>query len=397
MDLELSASELAFQREFRAWLDRNLPAELSESRLRRLPRRQAWEERQAFERRMGAEGWLGVAWPVEYGGRGATIVEQVIYQQELVERNAPLIPGSVGVQLVGPMLIQVGTEAQKQRYLRAILRGEETWYQGFSEPNAGSDLAGLQTRAVLDGDHWVLTGQKVWGASAEYATWGAVLARTDPDAPKHRGISFMIVPMRAPGITVSYIKEMSGHADLNEVFFDGVRVPRDNVLGGVNQGWRVANGLLGYERGVMTLGFADRLIRRWHDLREHARQTRRNGRLLIETPPVREGLARTWLSLQLMRLANLRWVTHYARGAQPREETSYMKLYWSEAEQGLADLALELGGGAALALEDEPGALDDGRWGAEWMRSRAVTILGGTQDIQRNIIAERILGLPRGA
>ena len=395
MNLDLSPSEIAFRENFCAWLRGNLPADLKRERVEALPTAECWEKRRAFERRMGADGWLGVAWPERYGGQGATLLEQVIYQEELVRAGAPALTGSVGLELVGPILMEVGTEEQRHRFLTPILRGEEVWYQGFSEPNAGSDLAGLQTRAVLDGGEWVVTGQKVWGGFAEYADWGAVLVRTDPDAPKHRGISFLLVPMKAPGITVSYIKEMTGGEHLNEVFFDGVRVPRENVLGPLNGGWRVANRLLGYERGVMTMAFATRYELFWEKLRDFARSNRRRGRLLAERPDMRAALARSYVHVQMMRLANLRWLTHYLRGAPPAEETSYMKLYWSEAHQALGDLALELGGGTALGLPGEPAAPDGGAFAGEWAFSRATTILGGTQDIQRNIIAERILGLPR--
>ena len=395
MNLDLSPSEIAFREKFRAWLRENLTDDLKWERVADLSHSGAWEARRAFERRMGADGWLGVAWPREYGGQGATLLEQVIYQEELVRSGAPSLTSSVGLELVGPILMEVGSEEQRHRFLTPILRGEEVWYQGFSEPNAGSDLAGLQTRAVLDGDEWVLHGQKVWGGFAEYADWGAVLARTDPNAPKHRGISFMIVPMKAPGISVSYIKEMTGGEHLNEVFFDGVRIPRENVLGPLNDGWRVANRLLGYERGVMTLPFATRYERFWEKLRDFARSNRRRGQRLSERPHVRAALARTYVDVRMMRLANLRWLTHYLRGTPPAEETSYMKVYWAQAHQGLGDLALELGGGAALGLPGEPDALAGGAFSNEWAFSRSTTILGGTQDIQRNIIAERILGLPR--
>ena len=395
MNLEMSPSEIAFRDRFRAWLRENLTDDLKWERVADLSHSGAWEGRRAFERRMGADGWLGVAWPREYGGQGATLLEQVIYQEELVRSGSPALTSSVGLELVGPILMEVGTEEQRHRFLTPILRGEEVWYQGFSEPNAGSDLAGLQTRAVLEGDEWVINGQKVWGGFAEHADWGAVLARTDPNAPKHRGISFMIVPMKAPGITVSYIKEMTGGEHLNEVFFDGVRIPRENVLGPLNEGWRVANRLLGYERGVMTIPFAARYERFWETLRDFAGSHRRRGALLLERPHIRTALARTYVDVQMMRLANLRWLTHYLRGTLPAEETSYMKVYWAQAHQGLGDLALELGGGAALGLPGELETLAKGAFSNEWAYSRSTTILGGTQDIQRNIIAERILGLPR--
>jgi alkylation response protein AidB-like acyl-CoA dehydrogenase len=395
VDIDLSAAEIEFRREFRAWLERNLPEGWEPSYGRSLSHAESWEQRRAFERRMGSDGWLGVAWPEEYGGRGATLMEQVIYQEELTRSGAPGLAGHVGLQMVGPILMEVGTDEQRERFLPPILRGEEVWYQGFSEPNAGSDLASLQTRAVLDGDEWRVTGQKVWGGFAEFADWGAVLVRTDPDVPKHKGISFMVIDMKAPGIEIGHIREMHGGANMNEVFFDQVRVPKDNVISAVNDGWNAATRLLTWERGVITLSILVNYEILWERLREYARATKRGGRLLSEVPHLREALAQTYMNIRMMKLANLRWLAHYLRGARPGLETSYMKLYWNKAHQSLTDLALELGGADGLELPDS-GHAPDGAFPVEWMQSRATTILGGTEDIQRNIIAERIFGLPRG-
>jgi alkylation response protein AidB-like acyl-CoA dehydrogenase len=396
VNIDLTPEELEFQQEFRAWLERNIPPNWDPQQVRGMSYGESFDLRREFERRMGRDGWLGVAWPVEYGGRGATLMEQVIYQQEMARAQAPGLAGHVGLQLVGPILMDVGTPEQRGRFLPPILRGEEIWYQGFSEPNAGSDLAGLQTRAVLDGDHWVLTGQKVWGGHAEHADWGAILVRTDPDVPKHKGISFLVVDMKSPGITVSYIRDMSGAANMNQVFFDQVRVPRENVIGTVNDGWTAATRLLGWERGVSTLEFVVRYENFWRRLREFACSTKRGGRRLSEIPHLREALARSYTHVRMMKTANLRWLAHYLRGKRPAEETSYMKLYWAAAHQALGDLALELGAADALEMPDSSAALYSGAFPVEWIQSRATTLLGGTQDIQRNIIAERILGLPRG-
>ncbi len=396
MDIDLSPGELEFRREFRAWLEQNIPRDWKPGELRGMGHSDSLELRRDFERSMGRDGWLGVAWPVEYGGRGATLMEQVIYQEELARAQAPGLAGHVGLQMVGPILMEVGTPAQRERFLPPILRGEEIWYQGFSEPNAGSDLAGLQTRAFLDGDEWVVTGQKVWGGLAEFADWGAVLVRTDPEVPKHKGISFMVIDMKSPGIKVGYIREMSGAANMNEVFFDQVRVPRDSVIGAVNDGWNAATRLLTWERGVITLSILVHYEMFWERLRDYANATKRGGRRLSEIPHLREGLARTYTNVRMMKTANLRWLAHYLRGKRPAEETSYMKLYWSQAHQSLGDLALELGGVDALEMPGSDVAIHGGEFAVEWMQSRATTLLGGTQDIQRNIIAERIFGLPRG-
>ena len=396
MDLSLSDSEARFEREFSDWVRANLRDEWTARRTRLLPADESWAARREWERLLGSGGWLGVSWPVEYGGRGATLMELAIYYEVLAKADAPSLPNSAGQQYIGPTILEVGTAEQQSRYLAPIIQGDEVWYQGFSEPNAGSDLAGLQTRATLDGDEWVLNGQKIWGNSAQYADWGAVLVRTDPEAPKHRGISYLIVDMRSPGITVREIKQINGEAEFNEVFFDDVRVPRDNVLGNVNEGWQVAMRTLAWERGLFTLSVVVRLERQWQQIRGYAQVTRRAGKLLIEVPHIRERLASTYADVQLMRLANLRYLTWYLRGNLPAEETSYMKFYWSETAQNIADLAADIAGPELAAMTESPAWLDDGEWTSDWLASRVITVPGGTVDIQRNIIAERAFGLPRG-
>lgn len=388
MDLNLSPSEEAFRREFVAWLRANLSDEWRERALRGQPTAQLLEARRVWERTLGAGGWLGVSWPKEYSGRGATAMEHVIYLEELFGAGAPNSLNTLGLNLVGPTIIEVGTDEQKRRFLPPMLRGEAVWCQGFSEPNAGSDLAGLQTRADRDGDDWVVNGQKIWSSGAQYSDWCALLARTDQQAPKHKGLSFLLVDMRSPGITVRPIKQISGDAEFNEIFFDNVRVPDDQILGEVNGGWFVANRMLAYERGVITMEMLAGYQRLWEDLRDYARASRRGGMLLIDVPSVRDRLARSYVDIQLMRFVNLRYISRYMRGLPPGAETSYMKLYWVKTEQGLSDLSLSLAGPAGLAM------------GGEWLRlyfmSRAASIYGGTEDIQRNIIAERVFGLPRG-
>ncbi len=395
MDIDLSPQEIEFRREFRAWLARNIPEGWQPSQTQAISHSESWGLRRDFERRLGRDGWLGVAWPERYGGRGASLMEQVIYQEELARSGSPALAGHVGLQMVGPILMEVGTPEQRARYLPPILRGEEVWYQGFSEPNAGSDLASLQTRAVLDGDEWVITGQKIWGGFAEQADWGAVLVRTDPDVPKHKGISFMVIDMKSPGIEIGYIREINGGSNMNEVFFDAVRVPKHNVISEVNDGWNAATRLLSWERGVITLSILVNYEIFWERLREYARTTKRAGRRLADVPHLREGLAQTYIDIRMMKLANLRWLAHYLRGARPGFETSYMKLYWNKAHQSVTDLALELGGVDALEMPGSPAA-PAGAFPVEWMAARATSIQGGTEDIQRNIIAERIFGLPRG-
>jgi alkylation response protein AidB-like acyl-CoA dehydrogenase len=396
MDLTLSPSEEAFRREFAAWLRANLSSEWQQAALRSLPDGQKLERRRAWERKLGEGGWLGVSWPKEYGGRGATAMEHVVYLEELFHSRTPDPLNTLGLNLVGPTLIDIGTDEQKHRFLGPMLRGEAVWCQGFSEPNAGSDLAGLQTRADRDGDEWVVNGQKIWSSGAQYSDWCALLARTDQDAPKHKGISFLLVDMKSAGISVRPIKQISGDAEFNEIYFDNVRVPADNVLGEVNGGWLVANRLLAYERGVITMEMIAGYQRLWDELRAYARSTKRDGRALVDDPRLRERLAASYVDIQLMRLANLRLLTRYMRGDAPGAETSYMKLMWVTTEQRLNDLAFALAGPDGLAMPGAPRAIAGGDWLRQYFMSRASSIYGGTQDIQRNIIAERVLGLPRG-
>ena len=395
MDLNLSPSEEAFRQEFSSWLRENVPDELKASRLRGLPEEQVLDIRRAWHKKLGEAGWLGVAWPQEYGGRGASAMEHVVYLQEMREADAPDPMDMLGLDMVGPTIIDAGSDEQKHRFLPLIIRGEVVWCQAFSEPNAGSDLAGLQTRAERDGDDWLINGQKIWSSQAQHANWCTLLARTDPDAPKHRGISFFLVDMTTPGITVRPIKQISGDSDFNEIFFDNVRVPTECVLGEVNGGWLVANRFLAYERGVYTMVMLMGYQRQWEELRDYARKTSRNGKPMIQDPRIRERLAQTYTDIQLMRLANLRYITRYLRGSPPGEETSYMKLYWAPTEQGLSDLALLLAGPEGLAMAGSPRVIADGDWLTKYFLSRAASIYGGTQDIQRNIVAERIWGLPR--
>jgi len=394
MNLNLSPPEEAFQREIVAWLQANLPDDWKQTAVRALLDERQIELRKAWERKLGEAGWLGVSWPTEYGGRGATAMEHVIYLEALFSSGAPDPLNTLGLNLVGPTLIEIGTDEQKHAHLGPMLRGEAVWCQGFSEPNAGSDLAGLQTRADRDGDEWVVNGQKIWSSGAQYSDWCALLARTDQDAPKHKGISFLLVDMKSPGIDVRPIRQISGDAEFNEIYFDNVRVPHNNVLGEVNGGWLVANRMLAYERGVITMEMIAGYQRQWEELREFAKKTERSGEQLVNDPRVRERLAQSYVDIQLFRLANLRLLTRYMRGDSPGAETSFMKLLWVDTEQRLNDLAMSLAGPEGLVSGTN--ALAGGEWLRLYLFSRAASIYGGSQDIQRNIIAERVHGLPRG-
>jgi alkylation response protein AidB-like acyl-CoA dehydrogenase len=396
LDLNLSPAEEAFRQEVRSWIRENLPPEWKRPRFEIFPPDdEAAVIFRKWQEKLGAGGWLGLSWPTECGGRGASMVEQAIFKAEAAEAGAPPPLDTLGQNMVGPALIELGSAEQKQRFLRPILRGEMVWCQGFSEPNAGSDLASLNTKAVLDGDHWVVNGQKVWSSYGPWADWCAVLTRTNPDVPKHKGISMLTVDMKTPGVTMRRIAQINGKSEFAEIFFDNVRVPRDNVIGEVDNGWAVAMRLLTYERGLYTLTELPRYLSAWKEARDYARTHQRNGRPLIEDPIVAEKLAQAYFDIHIMRLTNLRYISRYMRGAAPGEESSLMKLHWAVADQHVYDLAMALAAPASLAMRNSPRLLFDGSWNADYFYSRTITIYGGTQDIHCNLIAERIYGLPR--
>jgi alkylation response protein AidB-like acyl-CoA dehydrogenase len=336
-----------------------------------------------------------VHWPVAYGGRGASLLEQVIFQEEMARARAPMLINLAGLTMGGPVLIAHGTEEQKKRHLKRILAADEIWCQGFSEPNAGSDLAALKTRAVLDGDSFVVNGQKVWTSFARYADWCMLLVRTDPEAPKHRGTTFLLVDMHSPGVTVRPLKQISGEEDFNEVFFEDVRVPRGNVVGEINQGWDIAITTLMHER--QTLTFSRQLQSRTalQDLLALARTYPSPAHSIIRDPVARQKLAAAWVDSEAMKYTALRNLTRALRGGVPGPEGSVEKLFWSEMYQRMLESALDLLGPFAQLLGGDPRAVQDGAWPHLMLYSRGRTIAAGSSEIQRNIIAERVLGLPR--
>ncbi len=390
MDLSFSAAEEAFRAELRGWLARNLPSAMPdpESLKDEVTLLVGWQ------RRLAAAGWVGVHWPREYGGRGLGVVENYLLQEELARAQAPEIIGRIGVNLVGPTLIRHGTEAQKRRHLAKILAAEEIWCQLFSEPNAGSDLTALRCKAERDGDEFVITGQKVWTSYAQFAHWGILLARTDPGAPKGKGISFFIVDMRSPGIRIRPLTQLTGSEEFNEVFLDTVRVPAENLVGELNRGWDIAQTTLSHERGTSPRQLVIHLIL-LQELLRLARNTRRNGRSAAQDPLVRQRLAQAVIEVELTRLHNWRTLTALRRHGKPGPESSLVKLFWSEMSQRLHDAAMELLGPGAQLMKGDPRVVAGGRWQRSYLYYRAATIFAGTSEIQRNIIAERVLGLPR--
>lgn len=389
MDLSYTPEEDRFRAELRAWLAANPPGPEPEAL-------DAWVAYgKDWQRRLYEAGWCGIAWPAEYGGRGATIIQQIIFQEEMARAKAPMLINLAGLTMGGPVLIAHGTDAQKRRHLQKILRADEIWCQGFSEPNAGSDLAALKTRAVLDGDDFVVTGQKVWTSFARYADWCMLLVRTDFEAPKHKGITFLLVDMHAPGVTVRPLRQISGDEDFNELFFDEVRVPRANVVGELNRGWDIAITCLMHER--QTLTFSRQLQSRvaLDEMIAMAKRHARNGVPASADPVVRQALAAALVDSTAMQYTAYRNLTKVLRGGVPGPEGSVEKLFWSEMYQRQLETALAVCGPHAQLMPGSPHALMDGQWPHLMLYSRGRTIAAGTSEVQRNIIAERVLGLPR--
>jgi alkylation response protein AidB-like acyl-CoA dehydrogenase len=388
MDLRFSDTDEAFRREARDWLTEKLTGDFAAVRGRGGPgdEHSLFDERLAWEQELGRAGWTCLSWPKQYGGRDATLLEQVIFYEEYARAGGPGRVGIVGEGLIGPTIVHFGSEEQKQRFLPPIVRGDELWCQGYSEPDAGSDLANVQTRAELDGDEWVITGQKVWTSLAHWADWCFVLARTDATAPKHRGISYLLVPMRGASIEIRPIVQITGHSEFNEVFFDGARTHIDNVIGEVNDGWRVAMGTLAFERGALTLG---QQLSFANELDEIIRRAQANGDAARAV--VRQRLVDAWIRLQIMRWNALRSLSSMAVGALTRE-TSISKLYWATLHQQLGELAMQVLGPAAEIADGA--SYDLTALQRLFLYTRADTIYGGSNEIQRNIIGERVLGLP---
>ncbi len=388
MELGFSAEDEAFRREARAWLTERLGGEFAVVRGRGGPgdEHELFDERSAWERALGDAGWIGIGWPREYGGRGRSLTEQVIFYEEYARAHGPGRVGIVGEGLLGPTLIQFGTDEQKRRFLPGILAGTEIWCQGYSEPNAGSDLANVATRAELDGDEWVITGQKVWTSLAHWADWCFVLCRTNRDAPPHRGISYVLVPMHQAGIEIRPIVQITGTSEFNEVFFDGARTARANVVGDVDAGWKVAMGTLAFERGASTLG---QQLSFENELTEIVEVAKKRGS--ADDPILRQRLADAWIALRIMRFNALRSLTAFEH-AETTPLTSVHKLYWATLHRRLGELAMHvLGADAGVAdAGDELSALQ-----RLFLYSRADTIYGGSNQIQRNVIGERVLGLAK--
>jgi alkylation response protein AidB-like acyl-CoA dehydrogenase len=403
MDLTYSQEAETFRKEIRSWLEEALPPGWFEPGFS-----MSSEERQRFNEtwteKLFAGGWICAGWPVEYGGKGLSLMDQVVLNEEFAKANTPLRADFFGDTLVGPTILQWGTDEQKKEFIPGILHGTIAWCQGFSEPDSGSDLASLKTTATLDGDEWVINGQKVWTTQAQHADYVFLLTRTDPDAPQHAGISYLLVPMHQAGIDVRPITQVDGSAEFNEVFFTNARCPKDNVVGGVNNGWKVAMTTLGFERGSSSTTGYRRFLKEWELIVKEAARVKK-----IDDPLVRDALVKAWANVKIMEINGYRSLTDALNHTHHAALLGACnKMFWSEAHRSSTELAIDLLGMEAQVLTGkEPaqglsGARRRGRSDypvselqAAFFFSRSETIWGGTAEIQRNIIGERALGLPK--
>jgi alkylation response protein AidB-like acyl-CoA dehydrogenase len=377
VDLTLTTSEESFRDEVRSWLEANHPGPSPEG-----DDQAEFEFRRGWQQKMHEAGWAGISWPEEFGGKGATLIEQAIFNEELAAQRVPMPANVLGLVMGGPVVIAHGTEEQKERYLEPILSAEEIWCQGFSEPESGSDLASLKTRAVKSNGGWKVSGQKVWTTYAHEAKWCMLLARSDQDAPKHKGITYFLLDMDQPGVDVRPLRQITGEAEFNEIFMEEAEVPDENVIGAVGGGWQVAITTLMFERAGLGAAAVMGLRRSLEDLIELLREQG-----VDQDPVVRQRVAELKIGIEAMRLGSLRTLTQTMKTGIPGPEGSLGKWQWAQLNQGLTELATDMLGTDGLGPNAE--------WTYRFLRSRANSIEGGTTDVLKNIVAERVLGLPR--
>jgi alkylation response protein AidB-like acyl-CoA dehydrogenase len=403
MDLNYPSETEPFRKEVRAWLEENLPEGCFDPDFT-----MTGDERRAFNdswtEKLFAGGWICAGWPVEYGGKGLTLLQQVVLNEEFAKANAPMRADFFGDTLVGPTILQWGTDDQKREFIPGILQGKIAWCQGFSEPDAGSDLASLKTSAVLDGDEWVINGQKVWTSQAQHADYVFLMVRTDPDAPQHAGISYLLVPMHQEGVEVRPIIQVDGSADFNEVFFTNARCPKNNAVGGVNNGWKVAMTTLGFERGSSSTTGYRQFLKEWEEVVKEAKRHAKN-----EDDLVRDNLVRAWQKVKIMQINGYRSLTDSLNGTHNAALLGACnKMFWSETHRAMMNLGIDVLGMEGQILTGKggvEGSVVGSRRGradypvselqGSFFFSRSETIWGGTAEIQRNIIGERALGLPK--
>jgi alkylation response protein AidB-like acyl-CoA dehydrogenase len=394
MDFRDTSEEAAFREELRAWLSEHIPEGWGQPGYQEPEGAARLEWYRNWSRKLYEAGFVGLTWPKAYGGYEQPITHQVIALEEFARSGAPEHMNVIGVGMAGPTILAHGTEEQKDRFVKRILTCEDIWCQGFSEPGSGSDLASLSTRAVRDGDEWVINGQKVWSSFAHAADFCILVTRTDPDAPKHEGLTYFLLDMKLPGVEVRPLQQFTGDSEFNEIFFSDVRVPDSEVIGDEGNGWNVAITTLMNERASLGVALTVRMevaLRRLVDL---AKSTKRNGATAADDPVIRDKIAELWSELQALRFTNYRSFSKFLQTGMPGPEGSTAKLVWSEGNQRLTKIALEIEGPYAMLSGGEH-AVEDGYWQRQQLRSRGNTIEGGTSEILRNIIAERVLGLPK--
>ena len=394
MQVGYSAEDEAFRVTLRDWFEAEFPRFQSQWSGTIDANDLVW--RRAWEDHVSQAGWAGLGWPLAQGGKAWPLTRQAIFHEEQARIGAPLGVNIIGHGILAPTLIHFASEAQKTRYLPGILSNREIWCQGYSEPSSGSDLASLKTRAVREGEHYVLNGHKIWTSFAHIADYCFVLARTDPASVRHKGISFLLVDMKSPGVRVESIRQITGEADFNEVFFEGVKVPLDALVGEEHGGWRLAMAAASFERGTYFIPRQVRFAQELEALKRLAAETLRDGRPALESPPIRRAIARLAIDSHVLKLKSYRALTNAMRSGPPGPEGSSTKLHWSESHQKLLGLAVEVLGERALA-GPEPGGHDPqaSAWVRDYLWSRAETILAGTSEVQRNILAEQMLGMPK--
>ena len=394
MDLDLTPRERQFRDELRAWLQANVPADWAgrrhdESMEARFAYLRAWQKK-VYE-----AGWAGISWPKEFGGRGASLLEQVLFTEEMARAGAPPLANVLGLGLIGPTIVAFGNAAQKTRFLSRILSAEEIWCQGFSEPNAGSDLAGLRTEARLEGEQFVVNGQKVWNSYGWAADWCALIARSDPASSRHHGLTYLLLDMKSPGVEVRPLRQMTGESEFCEIFFRDVRVPAENAVGNIGDGWNVAIGTLMHERSTLGAQMQATFERQFSRLTALSHSIQRNGRPAAEDPVLRQKMAQSYIEIEILRLNQIRAITRQSQTGVPGPEGSILKLCWSELNQRFQQTAAELLGPYAQLTAGGSSAVDEGQWAYSYLRARGNTIEAGTSEIQRNILGHFVLGLPK--
>jgi alkylation response protein AidB-like acyl-CoA dehydrogenase len=398
MDFYYSPKEEAFRQEVKDWLAVHMKELPNWWRNPEIPGPEIdSEEYHQFSlwwhKKLYDAGFVGIAWPKEYGGRGATVLEQVVYNEEMAKARAPGGANGLGIGWAGPTIMEYGTEEQKKRFLPKILSAEEYWCQGFSEPEAGSDLANVQTRAVEDGDYYIVNGQKVWTTGGHYADWAILLVRTDPKAPKHKGLTYLLLDMHLPGVTVRPLRQITGHAEFNEVFLDNVRIPKSLQIGETNRGWYIAVGTLAFERSALAT-----TVQRENTLKDiiaMARKMEQYGRPVISDPLIRQKLAQFYIDISVLKYTGLRSLTGQLRGERPGPEVLVVNLFGTELNLRMDELAMQLQGPYSRLMRGSKYAVENGEWQFSFLGARGTSIASGTLEIKRNVIAERGLGLPR--